>query len=58
MKYVCTYCGKMLPIDRDLDDDRTFERVLEKHNRIDCPHEFLTSEEMPWMQSHRRSAAG
>ena len=48
MKYVCTYCGKMLPVDRDLDDDRLFEEIVGKHERTECPNEFLAPDEMPW----------
>ena len=50
VKYVCTYCGKMLPVDRDIDEDRTFEYVVAKHDQTECPHEFLNMGEMPWMQ--------
>ena len=46
MKYVCTYCGKILPIDRDIDDDRTFEDVVDRHMKSDCPRKFLSSEDV------------
>lgn len=40
MKYVCDRCGQMLRVDRDLDDDRAFERALLGHRYI-CPNEFI-----------------
>lgn len=56
MKYICTYCGKMLPVDRDIDEDRTFDYIVMKHNQAECPHDFLTADEMPWMQPREASA--
>jgi len=35
----------MLPIDRDLDDDRTFEYVIARHNELECPHAFLPNDD-------------
>ena len=34
----------MLAVDRDVDDDRTFEFVVERHRRLDCPHRFTVDE--------------
>jgi len=40
MKYVCSTCGAMLPVDRDLDDDRTVESVISRHRFGECPGDF------------------
>ena len=45
MKYVCIQCGRMLRVDRDLDDDRTFEYIVALHNETECPHAFLPNED-------------
>jgi len=47
LKHVCIQCGEMLPVDRDLDDDRTFEYVVARHNDLECPHGFSASDERP-----------
>jgi DNA-directed RNA polymerase subunit RPC12/RpoP len=54
MKYVCIQCGRILPVDRDLDDDRTFESVLARHDAVECPHAFLSGEET-WLQLKTQS---
>jgi len=40
MKYVCSTCGEMLPVDRDLDDDRTVDSVISRHRYVECPGDF------------------
>jgi len=35
----------MLSVDRDLDDDRTFEYVVARHDDQECPHAFLPNED-------------
>jgi len=50
VKYVCTYCGETLPVDRDIDEDRTFEYAVLKHNQAECPREFVNSDQTPCMQ--------
>jgi DNA-directed RNA polymerase subunit RPC12/RpoP len=44
VKYVCDRCGAQLAVDRDLDDDRTFERAREMHLRRECPGDFVEPE--------------
>jgi len=34
----------MLPVDRDLDDDRTFEYVVARHDENECPHAFVAND--------------
>ncbi|GAC1614064.1 MAG: hypothetical protein NVS9B12_15030 [Vulcanimicrobiaceae bacterium] len=41
MKYVCDRCGRMLRVDRDIDDDRVFEGALRTHIALDCPDQFV-----------------
>ena len=58
MKHVCTSCGAMLPIDRDLDDDRTVEYVVRRHDRTECPHGFEPeTAPTPSSQAQTRAAA-
>lgn len=40
MKYVCSTCGAMLSVDRDLDDDRTVDSVISRHRFGECPGDF------------------
>lgn len=40
MKYVCSTCGKMLSVDRDLDEDRMVENAIAKHRFDECPGDF------------------
>jgi hypothetical protein len=35
----------MLSVDRDLDDDRTFDYVVACHDDQECPHAFLPGED-------------
>jgi len=48
MKYVCSTCGSILSIDRDVDDDRTFESLLERHRRMECSGYF--PEDSTWTE--------
>ena len=44
MKYVCYKCGSQLRIDRDIDDDRYFDEIKERHDSIECPKVFINEE--------------
>ena len=44
MKYVCELCGAQLRVDRDVDDDRTFDRVVNKHRATECTGTFVGDE--------------
>ncbi|GAC1503934.1 MAG: hypothetical protein NVS1B14_09610 [Vulcanimicrobiaceae bacterium] len=44
MKYVCQQCGQQLSVDRDIDDDRTFDYVVGLHQQRDCPGTFAAEE--------------
>ncbi len=44
MKYVCDLCGSQLSVDRDLDDDRTFEYERNRHLVQSCPRKFTSDE--------------
>lgn len=57
MKYVCTQCGRMLPVDRDLDDDRTFDYVVARHCEVECPHAFVSVEDVAWFRSRPNAGA-
>jgi hypothetical protein len=35
----------MLSVDRDLDEDRTFEYVVARHDDQECPRAFLPSDD-------------
>lgn len=49
MKYVCSTCGMMLSVDRDIDEDRTVDAAIAKHQRTACPGKFSEASEMPWL---------
>lgn len=55
MKYVCELCGQMLRVDRDLDDDRFFERAVRRHVAVECPKQF--AEERIWVAPSEPAAA-
>ncbi len=44
MKYVCQQCGRQLSVDRDIDDDRTFDYVVGLHQQRDCPGTFAAED--------------
>ena len=56
MKYVCTECGKMLSVDRDVDEDRTFDFELYRHRKMECPRAFTTTDDVPWLRPSRSVA--
>lgn len=54
MKYVCEHCGEQLPVDRDVDNDQTFDYVVGRHQFARCPRSFTGDNIAP---AARESAA-
>lgn len=57
MKYVCSACGTMLTVDRDIDDDRTVDAAIAKHRVTACPGKFNEAAEMPWLAQASKIAS-
>ncbi len=54
MKYVCSLCGTMLRVDKDLDDDRAVEAGIAHHRAHSCPGQFDEAVETPWKFSYQQ----
>ncbi len=39
----------MLKVDRDIDDDRTFELAVHQHRTVECPGDFGFADDTPWI---------